>query len=42
MNEGRVCQFDTPRNIVHNPADGFVKSLIHSYREQEKFWEGLA
>ncbi|MCL2527074.1 MAG: ABC transporter ATP-binding protein [Defluviitaleaceae bacterium] len=42
MNEGRVCQFDTPENIVKNPADGFVKSLINSCREQEKLWEGLA
>ena len=41
MNEGRVCQFDTPENIVKNPADGFVESLIRSCREQEKFWEGL-
>ena len=42
MNEGRVCQFDTPENIVKNPADGFVESLIRSCREQEKFWGGLA
>ncbi|MCL2360336.1 MAG: ABC transporter ATP-binding protein [Defluviitaleaceae bacterium] len=41
MNEGRVCQFDTPENIAKNPADDFVKSLINSCREQEKFWEGL-
>ncbi|MCL2855055.1 MAG: ABC transporter ATP-binding protein [Defluviitaleaceae bacterium] len=41
MNEGRVCQFDTPENIAKNPADGFVESLIHSCRQQEKFWEGL-
>lgn len=41
MNEGKVSQFDTPRNIVHNPADDFVASLIHSSREQERFWEGL-
>ena len=41
MNEGKVCQFDTPENIAKNPADGFVKSLIDSCREQEKFWEGL-
>lgn len=32
MNEGKVCQFDTPENIVKNPADGFVKSLIHTLR----------
>ncbi|MCL2580220.1 MAG: ABC transporter ATP-binding protein [Oscillospiraceae bacterium] len=42
MNNGQVCQFDTPANIVRNPADGFVESLIHSCREQEKLWEGLA
>jgi len=42
MNEGKVCQFDTPENIVKNPADEFVESLIRSCREQEKFWEGLA
>jgi osmoprotectant transport system ATP-binding protein len=41
MNNGRVCQFDTPRNIVANPADEFVSSLITSSRNQESFWEGL-
>jgi osmoprotectant transport system ATP-binding protein len=38
MNEGRICQFDTPRNIVKNPADDFVASLIASSRKQEQFW----
>jgi len=41
MNEGRVCQYDTPANIAQNPADGFVESLISSCKQQEKFWEGL-
>jgi len=41
MNEGKVCQFDTPANIVRNPADEFVESLIQSCRLQEKLWEGL-
>ena len=41
MNDGRVCQFDTPENIIKHPADGFVESLIHSCREQEKFWGGV-
>jgi len=41
MNEGRISQFDTPRNIVKNPADAFVSSLITSSRNQEHFWEGL-
>lgn len=39
MDQGRVCQFDTPQNIVRNPADGFVSSLITSARNQERFWE---
>jgi len=42
MNEGHVCQFDTPENIVKNPADGFVESLIQSCREQNRFWEELS
>lgn len=41
MSHGRIRQFDTPRNIVNNPADDFVASLIASMRNQEKFWEGL-
>lgn len=39
MNEGKVCRFDTPKNIVKDPADPFVQSLISSVREQEKLWE---
>ncbi|MCL2565221.1 MAG: ABC transporter ATP-binding protein [Defluviitaleaceae bacterium] len=42
MNEGQVCQFDTPENIVNKPVGGFVESLIRSYREQEKIWGGLS
>lgn len=38
MNEGKVSQFDTPANIVKNPADDFVASLIRSARAQEEFW----
>lgn len=41
MNQGRICQFDTPENIVKNPADDFVSSLITSSRNQERFWVGL-
>lgn len=40
MNEGKICQFDTPKNIVNNPADDFVASLIQSSRNQVLFWEG--
>jgi len=41
MNQGKICQFDTPRNIVKNPADDFTSSLITASRNQERFWEGL-
>lgn len=42
MNEGKVCQFDTPGRIVREPADGFVRSLIDSVRNRERFWESFA
>lgn len=42
MDNGKVSQFDTPKNIVSNPADEFVSSLITSSRNQESFWEGLS
>lgn len=41
MNEGKLLQFDTPENIVNNPADDFVHTLIRSAREQETFWEAV-
>ncbi len=41
MDRGMLLQFGTPREIISNPADGFVASLIASAREQEKFWEGV-
>lgn len=41
MDKGRVCQFDTPQNIVRNPANEFVMTLLASSRKQEQFWEGI-
>ena len=41
MDQGRLLQFDTPKQIAEHPAEGFVESLIRSAREQEAFWEGL-
>ena len=41
MNEGKIRQFDKPENIVRNPSDEFVKSLIDSTRKQEQFWEAF-
>lgn len=40
MDQGRVQQFDTPKNIAAKPVNDFVKSLINSARGQEVFWEG--
>lgn len=40
MDKGKIQQFDTPKNIVANPANDFVKSLINSARGQEVFLEG--
>ncbi|MBP3873912.1 MAG: ABC transporter ATP-binding protein [Lachnospiraceae bacterium] len=39
MNEGRLLQFAAPREIVTNPADDFVRTLIESARDQEEFWK---
>ena len=38
MNEGRLLQFDDPREIARHPADDFVSTLIESARSQEHFW----
>ena len=39
MDSGKIQQFDTPRNIVTNPANAFVESLIDSVRQQELLWK---
>ena len=39
--EGKLLQFDTPAEIVKNPADSFVRSLIEAARSQEEFWENV-
>lgn len=41
MNQGKICQFDTPKNILEHPADAFTQTLIQSAREQQRFWEEL-
>ncbi|MDD2978388.1 MAG: ABC transporter ATP-binding protein [Hespellia sp.] len=38
MNEGEICQFDTPRHIAAHPANDFVEMLIRSAREQEQIF----
>lgn len=42
MNQGKVCQFDTPVNIIREPADDFVASLVGSARQQQRLWVGFA
>lgn len=39
MNEGKVVQFDKAEEIIKNPADDFVKALVDSAKEKERFWE---
>lgn len=41
MNEGKLVQFDTPEQIIKNPSDPFVQSLIDSVKEQNTFWENI-
>ncbi len=39
MNGGKVIQYDTPEQIIRNPADAFVRSLVEAARAKEQFWE---
>ncbi|MDD3361216.1 MAG: ABC transporter ATP-binding protein [Hespellia sp.] len=38
MNEGKICRFDTPQNVIRQPGDAFTQSLVQSAMDQEKFW----
>ena len=42
MDEGRVCQFDRPENIIQSPQGTFVANLIETVKEQEKIWRTYA
>ena len=39
--KGKICQFDTPREIMRNPKTDFVADLIATVKEQEAFWSEL-
>lgn len=41
MNEGRIEQYDTPKNIIKNPEGSFVNSLLDTVREEEALWSEL-
>lgn len=42
MDQGEICQFDTPKNILKAPKTTFVKNLIATVKEQEAFWSDLS
>ena len=42
MDEGKICQFDSPENIIKTPQAGFVSHLIETVQEQEKIWRPYA
>lgn len=39
MDNGKICQFDTPENIIKNPGNDFVRKLIETAKQQEQLWE---
>ncbi|MTD40059.1 ATP-binding cassette domain-containing protein [Erwinia sp. CPCC 100877] len=40
MREGKIDQFDTPEAIIKMPKTSFVKDLLNTVANQEKFWRG--
>lgn len=38
MDRGRICQFDTPQQIIRQPQTGFVEKLIATVKQQEALW----
>lgn len=42
MDQGKICQFDSPENIIKAPQAGFVSHLIETVQEQEKIWRTYA
>lgn len=39
MNKGKIVRYDTPANILRDPQDEFVVSLVQSVRNEQAFWE---
>lgn len=42
MDEGKICQFDSPEQIIQSPQGAFVANLIETVKEQEKIWRTYA
>lgn len=41
MNHGQIEQFDTPNNVVANPATDYVAQLLGTVQQNKKLWEEL-
>lgn len=41
MDNGKISQYDTPKNIVKNPKTDFVKDLLDTIYEEEALWREL-
>lgn len=39
MDEGKIQQFDTPQNIIKQPANQFVEKLITVTKQQQEVWD---
>lgn len=39
MDEGKIQQFDTPQNIIKQPANEFVEKLITVTKQQQEVWD---
>lgn len=38
MDEGKICQYDSPENIIKHPGNDFVERLIATAKKQEEMW----
>ena len=41
MDQGKILQYDTPKNIVKNPGSPFVRNLLETKYEEESLWSEL-
>ncbi|MGX2946228.1 hypothetical protein [Enterococcus alishanensis] len=41
MNQGKICQFATPSEIIAHPNDAFVKKLLDTVYQEAEIWRGM-
>lgn len=41
VDQGKISQFDTPRNIVQNPKSEFIKRLLDTIYQEDALWSSL-